>query len=141
MARFGGSINILTIALVWKKRAILFFWSLLPKLGNSNGTEQISAIAAILPLLKDYQVVVLGDPKFCSVELANWLRQKRLHFCLGLKRTLCIETKPQIWESLKEVGLIPEISIYFARVKVPRTQPVEGFDVVCKWKRKYRGVG
>jgi len=78
-------------------------------------------------------------PEFCSVELANWLRQKRLHFCLRLKRTLCIETKPQIWEPLKEIGLIPGISIYFAGVKVRKTQPSEGFDVACKWKRKYRG--
>ena len=135
-----GSINILTIALIWKKRAIPLFWSLLPKLGSSNVAEQICAIAAILPLLKDYQVVVLGDREFCSVELANWLRQKRLHFCLRLKRTLCIETKPQIWEPLKGVGLIPRISIYFAGVKVRKTQPIEGFDVACKWKRKYRGV-
>ena len=102
--------------------------------------EQIGALAAILPLLKDYQVVVLGDREFCSVELANWLRQKRLHFCLRLKRTLCIETKPQIWEPLKEVGLIPGISIYFAGVKVRKTQPSEGFDVACKWKIKYQGV-
>jgi len=135
-----GSINILTIALVWNKRAIPLFWSLLPKLGSSNVAEQIGALVAILPLLKDYQVVVLGDREFCSVELANWLRQKRLHFCLRLKRTLCIETKPQIWEPLKEVGLIPGISIYFAGVKVRKTQPLEGFNVACKWKRKYRGV-
>jgi hypothetical protein len=135
-----GSINILTIALVWEKRAIPLFWSLLPKLGSSNVAEQIGAISAILPLLKDYQVVVLGDREFCSVELANWLRQQRLHFCLRLKRTLCIETEPQIWEPLKEVGLIPGLSIYFAGVKVRKTQPIEGFDVACKWKRKYRGV-
>jgi len=46
---------------VWEKRAIPLFWSLLPKLGSSNVVEQIGAISAILPLLKDYQVVVLGD--------------------------------------------------------------------------------
>jgi hypothetical protein len=41
---------------------------------------------------------------------------------------------------LKEVGLIPGISIYFAEVKVRKTQPIEGFEVACKWKRKYRVV-
>jgi len=56
-----GSINILTIALVYKKRAIPLFWSLLPKLGSSNVVEQIGAMAAILPLLKDYKVVFVGD--------------------------------------------------------------------------------
>ena len=70
-------------------------------------------------------------PKFCFVELANCLRPKRLHFCLRLKRTLSIETKPQIGERFKEIGLIPKISLYFSRVKVRKTQLIEGFDVAC----------
>jgi hypothetical protein len=41
---------------------------------------------------------------------------------------------------LKEVGLLPGISLYFSGVKVRKTQPIEGFDIACKWKRKYRGV-
>jgi hypothetical protein len=49
------------VSLVWKQRAIPLFWTLLPKLGSSNVTEQMDAIAQVLPLLKDYQVVVLGD--------------------------------------------------------------------------------
>jgi len=59
---------------------------------------------------------------------------------LRLKCSLCIETEPEIWEPLKEVGLLPGISLYFSRVKVRKTQPIEGFDIACKWKRKYRGV-
>ncbi len=135
-----GCINILTLALVWEKRAIPLSWSLLPKLGSSNVAEQKDAIAEILPILKDYQVVVLGDREFCSIELANWLREKHLHFCLRLKCSLCIETEPEIWEPLKEVGLLPGISLYLSGVKVRKTQPIEGFDIACKWKRKYRGV-
>jgi len=45
---------------VWEKRAIPLFWSLLPKLGSSNVTEQRDAIAQILPLSKDYKVVVIA---------------------------------------------------------------------------------
>lgn len=56
-----GSINLLMVSLVWEQRAIPLFWTLLPKLGSSNVTEQMDAIAQVLPLLKDYQVVVLGD--------------------------------------------------------------------------------
>ena len=125
---------------VWEKRAIPLSWSLLPKLGSSNVAEQKDAIAEILPILKDYQVVVLGDREFCSLELANWPREKHLHFCLRLKCSLCIETEPEIWEPLKEVGLLPGISLYFSGVKVRKTQPIEEFDIACKWKRKYRGV-
>jgi hypothetical protein len=56
-----GYINLLMVSLVWEHRAIPLFWTLLPKLGSSNVTEQMDAIAQVLPLLKDYQVVVLGD--------------------------------------------------------------------------------
>jgi hypothetical protein len=54
-------VNILLVSLVWEKRAIPLSCSLLPKLGSSNLTEQRDAITEILPLLKDYKVVVLGD--------------------------------------------------------------------------------
>ncbi|MEG4200192.1 IS4 family transposase [Microcoleus sp. Pol12A5] len=135
-----GVINILMVSLVWEQRAIPLFWTLLPKLGSSNVTEQMDAIAQVLPLLKNYQVVVLGDREFCSVDLANWLRTENLHFCLRLKCSHCIETEPQKWQSLKEVGLVPGISLYFPSVKVRKTQPIAGFDVAGKWKRKYRGV-
>jgi hypothetical protein len=46
---------------VWEKKDIPLSWSLLPKLGSSNSTEQSEALAEILPLLKDYKIVVLGD--------------------------------------------------------------------------------
>jgi hypothetical protein len=59
---------------------------------------------------------------------------------LRLKCSHCIETEPPKWQSLKEVGLVPGISLYFPNVKVRKTQPIAGFDVACKWKRKYRGV-
>jgi hypothetical protein len=35
-----GCINLFTIALIWQKRAIPLYWCLLPKLGNSNLSEQ-----------------------------------------------------------------------------------------------------
>ena len=56
-----GYINILMVSLVWEKRAIPLSWSLLPKLGSSNVAEQKDAIVEILPILKDYEVVVPGD--------------------------------------------------------------------------------
>lgn len=108
-----GAVNLLTISLVWERRAIPLGWSLLPKLGSSNFREQREAIAEILPLLQDYKVVVLGDREFCSVELASWLREKGLYFCLRLKCSTCIETEPENWQALKEVGLAPGVSRYF----------------------------
>jgi hypothetical protein len=46
---------------VTEKDYIPLFWSLLPKLVRSNVTEIVNASALILPLLKDYKVVVIGN--------------------------------------------------------------------------------
>ena len=56
-----GTINLLMVSLVWEKRAIPLYWSLLPKLGSSNFCEQRDALAEVLPILKNYKIVVLGD--------------------------------------------------------------------------------
>jgi len=51
------------------------YWLLLPKLGNSNLSEQILALQQVLPLFKEYKIIVLGDGvpprklrEFCSVD-------------------------------------------------------------------------
>ena len=63
-----GCINLFTIALIWQKRAIPLYWCLLPKLGSSNLQEQTLAIQQVLPLFKEYKLIVLGDREFCSVD-------------------------------------------------------------------------
>lgn len=64
-----GHINLLMISLIWDKRALPIYWELLPKQGNSNFEKQTAAITQILPLFKEYKVVVLGDREFCLVKL------------------------------------------------------------------------
>ena len=59
---------------------------------------------------------------------------------MRLKCSTCIETEPEKWQALKEVGLAPGVSCYFQGVRVRKTQPVKGFNVASKWKRKYRGA-
>jgi hypothetical protein len=49
------------VSLIWEKRAIPLSWSLLSKRGSSNVDKQSAAISEILPLFKDYQIIVLGD--------------------------------------------------------------------------------
>ncbi|WP_445243701.1 MULTISPECIES: transposase [unclassified Microcoleus] len=36
---------------------------------------------------------MLGDREFCSVTLANWLREKKVDFCLRLKKNVCISDR------------------------------------------------
>jgi hypothetical protein len=134
-----GCINLFTLALIWQKRAIPLYWSVLPKLGNSNLLEQTLALQQVLPLLKEYKVIVLGDREFCSVDLGNWLKAMGLSFCLRLKKNHCLATENSIWQRLDQLGVVPGTSLYFQGVKVRKSQPVCGFNIACKWKRNYQG--
>jgi hypothetical protein len=126
--------------LIWQKRAIPLYWCLLPKLGNSNLSEQTLALQQVLPLLKKYKVIVLGDREFCSVDLGNWSGTKGVSFCLRLKKNPCLETENLIWQRLDQLKIIPGTSLYFQGVRVRKTRPVAGFDIACKWKRNYQGI-
>lgn len=79
-----GCINFLMISLIYDQRAWPLYWELLPKQGNSNFEKQTAAISKILPLFKDFKIVVLGDREFCSVKLGNWLAKQQVYFCLRL---------------------------------------------------------
>ena len=130
--------------MIWRQRAIPLYWCLLPKLGSSNLSEQTLALEQVLPLLKEYKVIVLGDGvpprklrEFCSVDLGNWLKIKGISFCLRLKKNHCLETENLIWQRLDSLGVVPGTSLYFRGVRVRKTQPIAGFDIACKWKRNY----
>jgi hypothetical protein len=132
-----GPINLFMVSLIWERRAIPLYWSLLPKLGNSNFESQTINLQQVLPLFSEYKVIVLGDREFCSVDLGNWLREKGVSFCLRLKKNQCIETEHLVWQRLDELGIVPGTSLYFQGKRVRKTQPATGFDVACKWKRNY----
>jgi hypothetical protein len=132
-----GCINLFMVSLIWERRAIPLYWSLLPKLGSSNFDEQTTNLQQVLPLFSQDKVIVLGDREFCSIDLGNWLKEKGVSFCLRLKRNHCIETKHLVWRRLDELGIVPGTSLYFQGKRVRKTQPASGFDVACKWKRNY----
>jgi hypothetical protein len=83
-----GCINLFTLALIWQKRAIPLYWCLLSQLGNSNLSEQMLPLKQVLPLLKEYKFIVLGDREFCSVGLGNWLKTMGVSFLLRLKKII-----------------------------------------------------
>ena len=53
--------NIFVVAVIWKKRALPIYWNLLDKKGASNLSEQQALIKPVLRLLKNYQLVIIGD--------------------------------------------------------------------------------
>jgi hypothetical protein len=77
--------------------------------------------------------------EFCSVKLANWLREQQVQFCLRLKKNEFIQAESGIWQDLKSLGLKPVISQFLPNCQVTKTQKLSGFNVACKWQRTLKG--
>ncbi|GAC1493157.1 MAG: hypothetical protein NVS2B14_06180 [Chamaesiphon sp.] len=133
-------VNLLMISIIYEQRSIPIYWELLPKLGSSNFTEQTKSISQVLPLFTEYKTCLLGDREFCSVKLANWLRQSGLYFCLRLKKSEFIQIENGVWIELKELGLKPGISLFIQGVNVTKSHQMQGFNLACKWKRMLNGL-
>lgn len=102
--------NLMMVSIIYQQRAIPIYFELLPKLGNSNFEQQKEVFNQVLPLFKEYKVVVLGDREFCSVELGNWLSEGNIGFCLRLKKNEYITDNEQNVIPLNRCGLKPGTS-------------------------------
>jgi len=51
-----------------------------------TGSSNLATQQAVLRLLKGYEIIVVGDREFRSVELAYWLKQKKVYFALRYKQ-------------------------------------------------------
>ena len=132
--------NILMVSMIWRKRAIPIYWKALDKQGNSTLENQQFVLTPVFDALSDYKLLVLGDREFCSVTLANWLREKKVDFCLRLKKNVCIKTEEELWTELKMLGLEPGNSFFNEEVTIRKTAPVTGFNLAGKWLGKYRNI-
>ncbi|AOX02909.1 transposase [Moorena producens PAL-8-15-08-1] len=135
-----GRINLFMVSLIWDKRAFPVYFTLLPKLGSSNLTEQQIILSKVIPLFKNYQICLLGDREFCSVKLAKYLQDLGVYFCLRLKKNEFIEYKKTNWLQLNDLGLVPGVSLFIQGVKVTKTRGFSNFNVACKWQRKLKGI-
>ena len=77
-----GCINLFMVSLIWERRAIPLYWSLLPKLGSSNFESQTTNLQQVLPLFSSDKVIVLGDREFCSVDARKLAEVKGCVFLL-----------------------------------------------------------
>ena len=59
-----GLINILTVSLIYDKRAVLVYWEFLGSKGNSNLIVQKRVIEKVISLFSEYKKVILGDENF-----------------------------------------------------------------------------
>jgi hypothetical protein len=135
-----GCINLFMVSVVWDKRSFPIYFELLPKLGSSNFEEQTRILSQVLPLFENHITCVLGDREFCSVKLANWLIERKIYFCLRLKKNHFVEVETDIYLQLQALGLSPGISFFLQGVKVTKATGFNYFNVAAKWKRKIKGV-
>ena len=121
-------------------RGFPIYFTLLPKLGNSNLTEQQRILSKVIPIFKNYKICLLGDREFCSVKLGKYLQDLGVSFCLRLKKNEFVEYKKNNWLQLKDLGLVPGVSLFIQGVKVTKTRGFSSFNVACKWQRKVKGI-
>jgi hypothetical protein len=74
------------VSVIWNKRALPIYWLLLSKKGSSNFYEQIATIRPVLRLLKEYNLVVIGDREYRSTAFALWLTKRENRFCSEIKQ-------------------------------------------------------
>jgi hypothetical protein len=102
-------VNVLMASAIYRGRALPLYWQFLTHSGSSGLTQQQAVLRPLLTLLKPYQVIVLGDREFCSVHLAQWLRQEELSFCLRLRCNEYVGDENDSPRQLQDLGLKPGI--------------------------------
>lgn len=131
--------NLFVLAIIYQKRAIPIYWQFLEQKGGSNLAQQKALIRPILRLLKSYELVLLGDREFHSVELAKWLKSKKALFVLRQKKDTYIQLKGQSYQRLDNLAIVPGVKRFLTGVKVRKVKGFGQGSVGIYWKRKYRG--
>jgi hypothetical protein len=131
--------NLFVVSVIWDKRAWPVYWQFLEHKGSSNLAQQQALLRPVFRLFKSYEIVVIGDREFRSVELAYWLKQKKVYFALRLKQGSYIKLRGQEYQKLNELGLVPGMKLFLTGVKFTKKKGFGQFSVAAYWKRKYRG--
>lgn len=130
--------NISMASVIWNKRALPIYWLLLCKKGSSNFYEQVGTIRPILKLLKDYNLVIIGDREYRSTALALWLSKKKIHFILRLNKSTKIRPRYKKYQSLDSLNIKPGDKVLYSQVLVTQEKRQDRFNVVVYWRRKYK---
>jgi len=133
--------NILLIAVIYKKRALPIYWQILKKKGSSNLSEQQAIIRPVLRLLKNYELVILGDREFHGVELSYWLKTKKstlkIYFIFRQKQGTHFKKHKKEYQKLSSLGIAPGTKLFLSNIKITKNQGFGYFNLAGYWKRKY----
>lgn len=131
--------NLFIIAVIMEKRAIPIYWQFLEKKGASKLAEQKALIRPVLRLLKSYELVILGDREFHSVELAKWLLTRKVYFVLRQKKDTYIKEKGKKYQRLDSLEIVSGAKKFLTELKVRKEKGFSHGSIGIYWKRKYRG--
>lgn len=131
--------NVLMVSLIYQKRDWPIFLCLLGKDGNSKLAEQQKVLRPVIRLLKNYQLVIIGDREFHSVELAHWLHKQNLSFVLRQKKATTFQKNRQTFQALESLPIYPGFRQFYHNIKLTQKSGFGRFNLAVYWKRKYRG--
>jgi hypothetical protein len=96
----------------------------------------------VLPLFKNYPVLVLGDREFHSPKLAEWLDARGVSFALRQKKDFHFQQVGQEdYQVLKDLGFKPGISKFYQGILCNKGNGIDPFNLAVYWKRKYGKPG
>jgi hypothetical protein len=134
--------NVFMVSLVWGTHALPLYWELLKQRGNSDLRTQKRLLKAVLPLLKNYPVLVLGDREFHSPKLADWLDSRGIKFALRQKKDLHFQVNLEAeYTVVKDLGIQPGMQQFYQGIKANKGDGLGPFNLAIYWKRKYRNKG
>ena len=135
-----GDRNIFMVGVKVGKRSLPVSWQILNKKGSSNLSEQQEVLKSVLTLLKNYQIIVIGDKEFHSAKLGEWLKQEGVRFILRQKKNTKIRSKNGDYQRLEQQTIQRGKKYLFANVEVTLSSP-STYNIVIYWRRKYQGKG
>lgn len=130
-----GNRNIFMVSVRKGKRSLPVSWTILKKTGGSNLSEQKELLTPVLTLLKEYQIIVIGDREFHSPKLGEWLKQKKVSFILRQKKNTNIRENKGKYYSLEERLIIPGKKTILKNVEVTLSSP-STYNIVIYCQRK-----
>ena len=134
--------NVFMVSLVWGTHALPLYWEVLNQVGNSDLATQKRLLKAVLPLFKQYRVLVLGDREFHSPKLAAWLDERRVSFALRQKKDFHFQVALEHdYQVLKDLGFKPGMSRFYTGILGSKGEGIGPFNLAVYWKRKYRNRG
>ena len=138
----GQGRNVFMVSLVWGTHALPLYWEVLKQVGNSDLSTQKRLLKTVLPLFKNYPVVVLGDREFHSPKLASWLDGRGVFFALRQKKDFHFQAKlDQPYQVLKDLRFKPGMSQFYEGILCNKGDGIGPFNLAVYWKRKYRSKG